>query len=254
VILDSIEKSIKEKVQALGTPLSEWDIKINYGIKTGLNEAFIISGRKRREILEKEPKSDEIIRPILRGKDIKRNKINFTDLFLINTHNGIPSMGIKRVDINEYPAIKNHLDTFWGQINRRFDQGDTPYNLRSCAYMEEFTKQKIVFPAIMTQGPFFSLDESGAMILAPGNLITGKNLIGLVSFLTSPVCYYALRSYYMGGGIEGELKVNRLQILPIPIRIDNRKYSFDEVALEFQLNSKEIDNIMESPYINRGFF
>ena len=160
MILDSIEKSIKEKVEALGTPLSKWDIKINRGILTGLNEAFIISGAKKDELIAKDPKSAEIIRPILRGRDIKRYGYEFADLHIINSHNGIPAKGIDRIDINNYPAIKRHLDFFGDRIYDRFDQGDTPYNLRSCAYLEDFYKQKIAWSDIAKAPSFVWLPEN----------------------------------------------------------------------------------------------
>ena len=106
VILNSIEQNIKAKIEAIGKPLKDWDIQINYGIKTGCNEAFIISGEKKKELIAKDPKSAEIIRPILRGRDIKRYSYNFADLWLIAT---FPS---KHYDIDEYPAIKEYLLTF----------------------------------------------------------------------------------------------------------------------------------------------
>jgi type II restriction/modification system DNA methylase subunit YeeA len=143
VILSSIEKRIKEKIERVGVPLKDWDISINYGIKTGCNEAFIIDKAKRDEIIAKDQKSAEIIRPILRGRDIVRYRTNFADLYLINTHNGIPSENIPPIDINEYPAIKKHLDKYLTEITNRDDQGITSYNLRSCAYMNDFSKQKL---------------------------------------------------------------------------------------------------------------
>uniref|UniRef100_UPI002FD8E7A7 type IIG restriction enzyme/methyltransferase n=1 Tax=Chishuiella changwenlii TaxID=1434701 RepID=UPI002FD8E7A7 len=72
VVLSPIEQSIKAKIEAVGTPLKDWDISINYGIKTGYNEAFIIDGKKREELINQDPKSAEIIRPLLRGRDIKK--------------------------------------------------------------------------------------------------------------------------------------------------------------------------------------
>jgi len=101
---------------------------------TGCNEAFIISKEKRDELVKISPKSADIIRPILRGRDIARYQANFADLYLINTHNGIPAKNVPPVDIKKYPAIKAHLDQFWDKIKDRDDQGITPYNLRSCAY------------------------------------------------------------------------------------------------------------------------
>ena len=134
VILSSIEQSIKRKIEAVGTPLKDWDIQINYGIKTGYNEAFIIDTAKRDEILancstlEERKRTDELIRPILRGRDIKRYGYDWANLWLINTHNGIRGK-FPRININEYPAVKAHLDQYRDQICDRADQGDTPYNL-----------------------------------------------------------------------------------------------------------------------------
>ena len=141
VILTPIEQRIKEKIEAVGTPLKDWDIQINYGIKTGYNEAFIISTEKRDEILancqteEERQRTAELIRPILRGRDIKRYGYENNGLYLINTHNGVKGK-IPRIDINDYPAVKAHLDLYWDKISVRADKGETPYNLRNCAYLD----------------------------------------------------------------------------------------------------------------------
>ncbi|MFH1336957.1 MAG: Eco57I restriction-modification methylase domain-containing protein [Candidatus Zixiibacteriota bacterium] len=100
-ILSPIEQSIKRKIETAGVPLREWDVHINYGIKTGFNEAFIIGQAKRDELIAADPKSAEIIRPILRGRDIKRYSYEFADLWLIAT---FPSL---KYDIEEYPAVVN---------------------------------------------------------------------------------------------------------------------------------------------------
>ena len=112
VILSPIEQSIKRKIESVGTPLKDWDIQINYGIKTGFNDAFIINTEKRNEILdncsseEERTKTAELIRPILRGRDIKRYGYNWADLWLIAT---FPS---RHYDIEMYPAVKAHLLSF----------------------------------------------------------------------------------------------------------------------------------------------
>ncbi|MGQ2141585.1 Eco57I restriction-modification methylase domain-containing protein, partial [Ornithobacterium rhinotracheale] len=106
IILSEIEKSIKEKIEAIGTPLKDWDINIYRGILTGYNEAFIINGEKKDELIAQDPKSAEIIRPLLRGRDIKRYSYEFADLYLICT---FPSL---KIDIEEYPAVKEHLLSF----------------------------------------------------------------------------------------------------------------------------------------------
>ena len=151
-ILSPIEQSIKAKIDAVGTPLKKWNVKINYGIKTGCNEAFIINGAKRAELIAKDPKSAEIIRPILRGRDIKRYGYEWAGLYLIVSHNGYRDNDgneISPIDIDNYPAIKAHLDGYWDAISVRADKGVTPYNLRNCVYMDDFSKQKIVWAETM---------------------------------------------------------------------------------------------------------
>ena len=112
IILSAIEQSIKRKIEAVGTPLKDWDIRINYGIKTGFNEAFVITTDKRNEILancqteDERTRTAELIRPILRGRDIKRYAYNWAGLYLIAT---FPS---RHYDIEMYPAVKQYLLTF----------------------------------------------------------------------------------------------------------------------------------------------
>src|SRR5690606_7958228 len=192
VILSSIERQIKDKIERIGTPLRDWDIQINYGIKTGFNDAFIISGAKREEILsnctsdEERQKTDELIRPILRGRDIKRYGYDFADLWLINTHNGIKEKGIKPINIEHYPAIKKHLDQFYTQLEKRADKGDTPYNLRNCAYMEEFYRPKIVWKIIGSNINFL-IDKEGYFYNNAANILTSDSvkLEYLIAFLNS---------------------------------------------------------------------
>ncbi len=160
---------LRDKIESVGTPLKDWDIQINYGIKTGANEAFIITTEKRDEILKncddaqkdergmsERERTIELIKPILRGKDIKRYSYEWADLWVINTHNGYTSAlksKILPIDIEKYPATKAHLDSHYDAIVTRCDQGDTPYNLRNCAYLEDFEKEKIVWNPV--SGEYF---------------------------------------------------------------------------------------------------
>ncbi len=89
VILSDSEQRIKDKMEAVGTPLKEWDIAINYGIKTGYNTAFIVDNATRESLIAEDPKSAEIIKPVLRGQDIQRYRAEWSGWCLINTHNGI---------------------------------------------------------------------------------------------------------------------------------------------------------------------
>lgn len=168
IILTPIELSIKNKIMAAGTPLSKWNIKINRGVLTGYNDAFIIDSVKRDEVLnncqtESERKrTAEIIRPILRGRDIKRYGYDWANLWLINVHNGIKGK-MPRIHIENYPAVKAHLDQYWNKISKRADKGDTPYNLRNCSYLEDFLEPKVIYPET-TKSARFAYDESGIFI------------------------------------------------------------------------------------------
>src|SRR5690606_24359584 len=204
VVLSPIEKQIKEKIERIGTPLKDWDINIYRGILTGYNEAFIIDGKKKDELIAEDPKSAEIIRPILRGRDIKRYGYDFADLWLINTHNGVKEKGIKRINIEDYPAIKKHLDQYYPKLEKRADKGDTPYNLRNCAYMEDFSKQKIMYSEIVRE-PQFYLDEKGEFYPeATTFIMSGKNLDYLYNVLHTNVVTCFGKTFYAGGGLGNE--------------------------------------------------
>ncbi len=225
---------LRDKIESVGVPLKDWDIQINYGIKTGANEAFIIPTEKRDEILKncddlqkdergmsERERTIELIKPILRGKDIKRYSYEWVHLWVINTHNGYTSnlkSKIPPIDIEKYPALKAHLDSHYDAIVTRSDQGDTPYNLRNCAYLEDFEKEKIVYPCIMAKEPCFVYEEKGFYAPAPANIITGDKteIKYLTALLNSKCIYFAMRKFYMGGGIESKLKTNNLEKIPIP--------------------------------------
>ena len=187
VILSGIEKSIKTKIESIGTPLKDWDISINYGIKTGFNDAFIINNEKRNQILdacyseEERSRTDAIIRPILRGRDVRRYGCDWSGLWIINTHNGIK--GLKdRINIAEYPALKAHLDLYWDKISSRSDKGDTPYNLRNCAYLDDLSKPKIVW-GNLNQRASYAMAGADLFINAPGTMIVPASnyLLGVLN-------------------------------------------------------------------------
>ncbi|WP_154447932.1 Eco57I restriction-modification methylase domain-containing protein [Helicobacter pylori] len=227
IFADATLLDLRDKMESVGTPLKDWDIQIYRGILTGANEAFIIPTEKREEILnacktqEERKRTEALIKPILRGKDIKRYSYEWAGEWVINTHNGYTSnlkFKIPPIDIEKYPAIKAHLNSHYDTITTRCDQGDTPYHLRNCAYLEDFEKEKIVYPCIMAKEPCFAYEEKGFYAPAPANIITGDKIeIKYITALLNSKCiYFAMRKFYMGGGIEGELKTNNLEKIPIP--------------------------------------
>ena len=240
VILSPIEQSIKKKIEAIGTPLKDWDINIYRGVLTGCNEAFIINTEKRDEILancqtdDERTRTAELIRPILRGRDIKRYGYVDNGLFLINTHNGIKNK-LPRIDINDYPAVKVHLDQYWDRISTRADKGDTPYNLRNCAYWEDFSKPKIMYSEIV-RSPQFYLDEQGKFFPeATTFILIGEHLRYLYNIFHSKVFTYFFKHFYAGGGLgEDGYRYKKVffEKLPIPKMIGTPNQQVIESANE----------------------
>ena len=195
VILSRIEQGIIDKINKIGTPLKEWDISIYYGIKTGCNEAFIIDNETKEKLIEEDPKSVELLKPVLRGREIERYKHSWdkTKLWLIAT---FPSL---KLDIDHYPAIKKHLLSFGKE---RLEQGGKTlpdgtksrkktiyawYELQdTCAYHAEFEKEKIVWARLMrvhkkeTRYPRFGYVEPEKYVIDSCCLITGEKWIPYV--------------------------------------------------------------------------
>ena len=228
VILSPIEQSIKRKIEAVGTPLKDWDINIYRGVLTGYNEAFIISTEKRNEILancqteDERTRTAELIRPILRGRDIKRYGYNWANLWLIKTHNGIRGK-LERVHIEDYPAIKAHLDQYWDRISKRADKGDTPYNLRNCAYLEDFSKQQIVWIELSDE-PKFSYVQN-VMSVNTVFFLTGEHVLHILGLLNSKLITWYFKHCIgttSGVGTNRWLKytIEQIPIAPINIGIE----------------------------------
>ena len=206
--------SIKQKIEAIGTPLKDWDVQINYGIKTGFNEAFIIDGAKRAELIAADPKSAEIIRPILRGRDIKRYNYEFANLYIIAT---FPA---KHYDIDDYPAVKAHLLSYGIE---RLEQTGKEYTIDgekikarkktnnqwfetqdSISYWDDFNKQKIVYREIGTQMDACLLPER-YMINNKLYMIVGEHIEYLLAFLNSQIfnkIYFNYTNITGGKGVD----------------------------------------------------
>ena len=259
-ILSSIEQSIKKKIDKLGTPLSEWEVSINYGIKTGFNDAFIIDGAKRAELIAADPKSAEIIRPILRGRDIKRYGYTFADLYLIST---FPS---RSYDINNYPAVKNHLLSFGKerleQTGKKYIVDGKEVKARkktnnkwfetqdSISYWDDFSKQKIVWGNLCLSSQF-SLAEENYYINAPSPMIVPGSKY-LLAILNSKLADWYIRQLGVtrNGGYF-EYKPMFVEQLPVPhISKEQEKLFEQQVDLIHQCKQtgdsiKSIENTID---------
>ena len=258
VILSAIEKSIKDKIEAVGTPLREWDININRGVLTGYNEAFIIDTYKRNEILsacttdDERQRTSDLIRPILRGRDIKKYGYDWNGLWLINTHNGVKEK-YPPINIEEFPSIKRHLDMYWDKIKERDDQGVTPYNLRNCAYLDDFNKPKIVYPNMTKYMPFV-WDTKQFLTNQKCFIITGENTAFLTAFLNSSLFKYCFRDVFpeLQGGTR---ELSKIFFDKIPVyEPDNKTEAHfrtlvEDIQQEFtEEKAKHIDQLIFDLY------
>jgi len=164
-------KSIKlfNDINSTGKPLKDYiDTDILWGIKTGLNEAFIIDKQTREDILNQDPDSEQFIFQLMKGGDAMRYLAGFSEQYLIR----IPSGWTKSTTgknseedawewlKSEFPGIARHLSKFREDASSRYDRGEFWWELRSCDYYDEFERKKIVYPEI-SDGPRFSMDLNG---------------------------------------------------------------------------------------------
>ena len=254
-ILNEIELSIKQKVEKAGIPLKNWDVEMYRGVLTGFNDAFIITSDKREEILSncvddsERDRTAELIRPILRGRDIRRYGYEWADLWLINTHNGVKD-SLERIKVEDYPAIKLHLDYYWDKIESRADKGDTPYNLRNCAYVDEFSKPKIVWGNLNTKGSY-ALAPEDMFINAPACMIVPGSPY-LLAMLNSKVADYYIRNLGVvrNGGFF-EYKPMFVEQIPVPLPQDEIVASIEDVFnsdAPDDLKDKRLEDIVESMF------
>ncbi len=249
IFADSTLLDLRDKMESVGTPLKDWDIQINYGIKTGANEAFIITTEKREEILnacktqEERKRTETLIKPILRGKDIKRYSYEWADLWVIAT---FPSL---KLDIDDYPSLKTYLSQFRPRIdqsgekdcrkktnNQWFETQDT------IAYHEDFEKEKIVWASVgfveycMTPG-LLILDTNYFFEVSKfGN--TKNYLLGL---LNSKLLTFWLKAKNTPLGDMGAYRNYKYNIMELPmvkITAKNKKIADKIIVL--------VDKILEA--------
>lgn len=231
---DDAEMELKAKIERVGVPLRAWDVDIYRGVLTGFNNAFIIDGDTRARLVAEDPKSEDIIKPLLRGKDIKRYAVDFKNIYLLAT-------GYDLNIPNEHPVIYRYLkevgDRFEASgskgkgLYKRDDQGKDWWNLRRCAYYDDFDKQKIVYSEIVRE-PQFYVDTTGYWTEASGFFLVGNDLKYLAGLLNSKPVTHFFRLWYAGGGLGGSglrYKKKFMVNLPIPKITDTNRHLADQV-------------------------
>ena len=247
VILSPIERGIKEKIEKAGTPLKDWDIQIYRGILTGCNEAFIIPTSKRDEILshcasdDERKRTEELIRPILRGRDIKRYGYDWKGLWLIWIPWHFPlhldesikgaSSKAEAEFARKYPAVYSHMLKYKEPLSKR-NKAETGIRYEWYAlqrwganYWQDFSKPKIVYPNMTKYLPFV-YDDKGYMTNQKCFIITGGNLAYLTAFFNSSLFKYCFRDSFpeLQGGTREMSKIffDKIPVMKVSEEINDR--------------------------------
>jgi len=202
-LMSADEYAILKKIESESVSLKAWlgEVDIRRGVLTGFNKAFFIDEETRARLIAEDPKSAELIKPLVIGEDIKRYKIEYKGRYLIWTYVGVP--------IDKYPAIFKHLKQFQPQLEKRWDKGDHWWELRHCNYYADFEKPKIMYQEIAKSQAFVhdsnSFFGNNKLFIIPTEslyllAILNASLIWL--YLTSHVSKlhgdtFALQSIYM---------------------------------------------------------
>ncbi|EAJ0300440.1 class I SAM-dependent DNA methyltransferase [Campylobacter jejuni] len=253
---DENTSALKAKIERIGTPLKEWQgLNIYRGILTGYNEAFIITTEKRNEILAKckdeaeKERTAKLIRKMLRGRDIKRYSYEWAGLWVINAHNGYKNQNgekVEAINIENYPSLKKHFDEFYPQLEKRTDKGLTPYNLRNCAYLDEFEKEKIVWNPVSGEYLFSYIKEhiffNNSLFMMTLDVFSLKYIL---AFMNSN-CYkwlITLKTNLIQTGSYAYGAKDKIERLPIPkINSKNEKLANELINLVDEiLKAKEQD-------------
>lgn len=252
-----INKTIEEK----GLKLKEWNgIEFFRGITSGFNEAFHIDGITAKNLIRQNKRNENIIKPLLRGKDIKRWMFDYHNLYIINSHNGVKEKGIKPIKMEtEYPEIYKHLLDYYDEsspkailksdgtyqtLKDRADQGDHWSNLRNCAFIEEFEKPKIIWIEISDRANY-AYDEKGHFLTNSAYFISGENLKYLISVLNSSVSdyYFFQITAKIAGGRKRYTK-QYVEQIPIPVISKQQQIPYEKLVDYVILSKTKLDDIV----------
>lgn len=274
IILAKQDYEIKKQIELKGKPLKDWDVEFYRGMLTGFNDAFYIDGKKRAELIKEDPKSEKIIKRLIRGREIRRWAYDFNDNYAIYPHNGLKENKKKgipplpRIDVpRDFPAIYKHLlqykdkssplakknnDGTYQTLIDRTDQGDHWTNIRDCAYLLSLEEEKLVWLAI-TDRPAFAYDDKKTYVSNPSYFMSGKNLKYLLAFLNSKVIEWYMDKISSSTG-QGTNQWNKMYIeqLPIPdIKEKNQQVMF-ETIVNYLLYLNDNEKPAINPYISNA--
>lgn len=229
-IVSDETNNLKRKLIDAGKPISEWSIDINRGILTGLNEAFVISGKTRKRLVELDSRNADVIRPFFRGQDVHRYGIRLDDIWLINSHNGLKEFDIPRIEIQkDYPTIYQYLVTYQTRAEERADKGDHWTNLRNCAYLNKLDSPKLVWAETMRvhkedrlNFPRFGFDDGGFIPDKTVFFAVGDDIKFLLGVLNSDLGRFLVKTF-VDKLDSGGYMMQKSSIEKVPIMSDDEQ-------------------------------
>ena len=222
---------MKSKIESHGVPLKDFGVNIFRGILTGLNKAYHIDKAEKERLVQLDSNNANIIKPLICGGDTDKYFCNLPKLWIINIHNGVKGTEVNPVNIVDYPIVKQKLDEYYSELSTRNDKGCTPYNLRNCAYLNEFEREKIIWQAI-SKRIAFAYDPKGYYYCdVTTYFMTGENLKYILAILNSKLFEYALLKIYLEGDTF-KSKNAIIQNFPIPKVNEDREKPLVDIVDE----------------------
>lgn len=239
---------MKSKIESHGIPLKSLGVNIYRGILTGCNKAYHIDEIEKERLIKLDCNNSCIIKPLICGGDTEKFYCKSAKLWIINVHNGLKAENLEPIDITDYPFIKRKLDMYYQTLSERNDKGVTPYNLRNCAYLKEFEKEKIVWQAI-SKRIAFAYDSLGEYFCdVTTYFMTGNNLKYILAILNSKLFEYALLKIYLEGDTfkSKNAIIQNFPVPPICDTADSLVEIVDKIIATKQTNTSADTSALES--------
>jgi len=261
IVRDKQELWINNQFQEKGVPLRDWDIKINFGIKTGYNDAFILDEFTRKELIEKDNNSEEIIKPLVRGRDIQKFTVDWDNIWIIIAHYGSHTF-LK----DKYPAIFQHLSDYKenlkkrGQCTNKGGKGQHHWleldNNPSEKYLNQFATEKVIWKRVGSIMRFAYSDDE-MYCLDSTCIATGEKIKYLTAVLNSKACLYQLfKTAPQTGTGDQIISVQALEPLLVPYpdtEIEKKFNLLVDYILFIQRSEKQIFESISDELLSNSF-